>query len=155
MKHGTQKVALFAGTILALVLTAQADQVSCAMIALNAQTFGNIGVWLPPNATPTGGNVQVRIITPPDNYSDCTNQGLCASPHSDIANVVHWDVPDQGGARGLGFTMFNAQGAPVKNVKVCYSYQMTANESPKGRLDRKILDLKPYDSLQELFKFKK
>ena len=159
MKQGisiARSVARFILLLSFATFSARADQVSCAVIDLNSDTFGNIGVWIPANATPTGGDVQVRIINPMDNYTDCTNQGLCASPHGDIANVTHWDVVDPVGAtnaRGLGFTMYNARGAPVKRVKVCYSYRTSTSESREGKLNPKILDLKPYDLLQETFKF--
>lgn len=120
----------------------------CALMPLNADTFGNIGVVIPNGATVTGAGLFVRIQNPPDNYSDCSNpnpaNGLCPSPHGDIALVQRWDVPDEGGTRGLGAVMYNAKNAPTKYVRLCYSYTISTEQNMKP-LGQDFLNLPAFD----------
>jgi hypothetical protein len=133
---------------------AAANVVSCSMIPLNADTFGNIGILFPNGATPTGGALEVRLAN--DNYSDCTQtQGLCPSPHSDIAVVQRWDVTDQGQRQALGFLMYNAKGAPTKNVRLCYSYVLTGPVPGAAPLGHKILELPLFDDRAKYSELKK
>jgi hypothetical protein len=126
-----------------------ATQVDCAIVPINADTRVNVGVWIPANARVTNATVQVRTITPPDNYSDCSQAGLCPQPHADISNVAHWDVPDVGNARGWGYDFYNMKGAHTKYIKACVTYNTGPRES-----DEKTFELKPYDLLEECLKKK-